>query len=154
MIGMTVVLISLGNCLRRDDGVAAALCARLPRTLQDRLRYYDLGIHGDQIASYIEGADAAIVVDAMLAPLREVGQMDVFNTPPQGEMNLRGTHGLSWFQQLQLAPHTARIVFVGIKVHDDGWGEGLSPTIMEHIPELATKLADVCNTVLETTKSG
>jgi hydrogenase maturation protease len=145
---MTVTLISLGNELRRDDGIASEICRSLPDALKTRFEYFDLGIHGEQIATYMKDAEHAIVVDAMLAP-DAVGNIAVFATDQLGNTWPSATHGMSWFNELQLAKCTVPVTFVGVAVCDDGWGKGFSPAVKNAQNLLTQRLAKVCTKVLE-----
>jgi len=146
---MTVALIALGNELRRDDGIAAAVCRLLPAAMKQRVRYFELGIHGDQIASCLSGASAAIVVDAVLAP-GSVGTVETIDVSEALiDTSICSSHGLSWLQELRFSNLNVPVTFVGIHVMDDGWGEGICKQLIAAKPTIVGKLADICASTLE-----
>lgn len=146
---MTVTLISLGNELRRDDGIAAELCNGLEPAIKSRLRHLDLGIHGDQIAFYIRDSQHAIVVDALLDPA-EVGSLKVYSGLPFDSSYPNATHGFSWVDELKLASVDTPLTFVAVPVCDDGWGKGFSPEVKNRQGQLIQSLSKVCLEILET----
>jgi hydrogenase maturation protease len=146
---MAVALFSIGNELRGDDGIAARLCRNLPPELRAKFDYVDLGIHGMDIASYIDGNDAVIVVDAILAP-EHLGTLLVFDDLRDTSATPNNTHGLSWLTALRLSSHPP-LTFVGVPVASSDWGKGMSSQLEAQIDSLTQQLAAVCKAVLDRT---
>lgn len=146
---MAIALISLGNENRRDDAIAAVVCQALSAAIIERLEYYPLGIHGEQIGEFIANKSAAIVVDAVLEP-GAVGQVTtIAHLELAQAIQLKASHGFSWFQQLALQSVPVPVTFIGINVGDDGWGQGLSPELNRKVQEIVEQVERICISILE-----
>jgi hydrogenase maturation protease len=112
---------------------------------QAKVRWFDLGIHVEQVAAFIEEATDVIVVDALKAS--PVGEITVMNLRPMLDSHsaqLRQCHGMSWVDEIALVKSNATITFVGINVSDDGWGEGLSVQAQTALPKVVRRLVELC----------
>lgn len=133
----SVLLIGIGNPLRRDDGAGLAAARRL----RERLRHERAAIAIDQVdctgelTALLElwaGREQVLVFDAASAPalspgsvLRLDGRRDALPSPPA-----RSTHALGLAQAVELGRALdalpERLTVYAIGAADFGHGEGLS----------------------------
>ena len=153
-----VLILGLGNPLRRDDGVGPRVIKELQRQgLPDEITVLDGGTGGLDILRVMEGWDNVIIVDAadVDAGRGDVGPGEFVRFTPgqvrlaQSDDNLSFHHaGLAEVLGLARALDHAlpSIVIFGVQPGDVGWGEGLSsgveagiPTLVEAVREAAEK---------------
>ena len=143
-----VLILGLGNPLRRDDGVGPRVIEELEsRGLPDGITALDGGTGGLDILRVIEGWDNVIIVDAahVDAGHGEVGPGEFVRFTPaqvrlaESEDNLTLHHaGLAEVLRLAEALDHAlpSIVIFGVQPGDVGWGEGLSSSVEAGLPAL------------------
>ncbi|MEU8925355.1 hydrogenase maturation protease [Kitasatospora sp. NPDC048545] len=147
-----IVVIGVGNEYRHDDGVAAAVLAELSAggLAADRLALCD----GEptRLMELWEGADLAVVVDAVRTGPGEPGRIHllaadsdhVLADPPADEGRAGGTHSLGLGHGVALAavldrlPRELRIV--AVEGADFSVGEGLSRAVAEAVPRAAAEV--------------
>lgn len=132
---MTVVVIGLGNDLRRDDGIGPAVA----RQVADHVAadVYVSVSDGDP-ATLLEawtGAQLAVIVDAVVCDPPRPGT--VYRLTPDELGDVRAgtfsTHGIALDQTIRLGavldrlPH--RMIVLAVEVADLGGGRGLSPAV-------------------------
>jgi hydrogenase maturation protease len=135
--GRTVVL-ALGNPLRGDDGVGAAVLQKLQQnTLPPAVELVDGGTSGLEIILLVQGCKRAIIIDAADMDC-EPGCWKRF-TPEQvqleaRDMHLRGTmhyaglaEALSLGAALDILP--PEILILGVQPESLDWQPGLSPAV-------------------------
>ena len=140
-----VVVLGVGNILRRDEGVGV----RVIQYLQDRYAFpgnvtlVDGGTAGLGLLSLIEGADHLIVVDAVQAG-EAPGSLFVFTpdelsfqTAPQLSL-----HEIGLVEVLALLKAVGRrrprTVIIGVQPEDISlWEPELTPTVRAQVPKLA-----------------
>lgn len=98
------------------------------------------------VVHLLEGADAAVVVDAVRAPLggREPGELVRAEAgrdglPAEVRSSL-SSHGLGLAEAVGLAAvvgSSPRVVFLGVEVAEVAAGGGLSPAVARALPELS-----------------
>jgi len=143
-----VLILGLGNPLRRDDGIGPRVIEELQRDgLRDEIAALDGGTGGLDVLRMIEDWDHVIIVDAanVDAGCGKVrpGEFVRF-TPDQvrlieSEDNLSLHHaGLAEVFGLARALNHAlpSIVIFGVQPGDVGWGEGLSSSVEAGLPTL------------------
>lgn len=141
-----VVVASLGNEYRRDDGagqvVAAAVAERLPEVENLGPRVDPLDLLGCW-----DAADLAIVVDAVHSgePPGSVQVVDLAKA--SGRPGSTSTHGISLAGVLRLAQRVGRapgrVVAVGIEGGDFGNGLGLSPAVSAAVPVAVARVVEL-----------
>lgn len=152
-----LAIITIGNQLRADDGIAAALCDALPlHSLQGVCRF-DLGVSTSRIAECLAGHKAAIIIDATCngtgaGTVTLVDLNAAINR--SAPLEIKSCHGFSLFDELRLAKQTIelpkRMVFFGVEVADTQWCDALSPDLKEEVPGLAKGLSKLVHRILET----
>lgn len=144
-----VVVIGLGNPYRRDDGVGPYVVRRLrERALPGVLMATTLG-ETTELMQLWEGAELAIVVDAVQASPAHPGRVHRLTVvDPPGERS-RAAHGLDLGDAVELARvlgrMPARLVLYAVEVAEVGYGQELSPTVAGAAVRLADEIAvEVC----------
>ncbi|MGW4898557.1 hydrogenase maturation protease [Kitasatospora sp. NPDC004240] len=142
-----IVLIGVGNEYRHDDGAALAVLAELTSS----------GVEADRIAlcdgeptrlmDLWDGADLAVVVDAVHGhPGRpgRIHRVSVYPDLPEDPLDeavAAGTHGLGLGHGIALASALGRLpgelVIIAVEGADFGIGEGLSPVVVAAVPRAA-----------------
>ena len=151
-----LVLVSVGNVLRGDDGVAQAICQELPDQVLDNVCRFDLGSYTNLLIDCLSGHDSAIIVDSTFSGA-EPGTVTIIDLKPiistRSEMLLQSCHGFSIVDELQLARWRGllpgNMLFFGIEVANVDWGEGLSETLRRKLPDLTAELKQVIDRALE-----
>ncbi len=154
-----LVLLTIGNSLRGDDGMAAMLCDMLPSSSLKEVCRFDLGLHTSLIAECLSGHKAAIIIDSTsngTAP-GTVSIVDlailVERTSP---INIGSCHGLSVADELRLAKRTQRLpkrmVFFGVEISEVAWSQKLSSSLERNLPHVSEKLSVLIQAIMEILK--
>ena len=154
-----LALITIGNSLRGDDGIASALCDALPSAATADACRFDLGSYTGHLADCLPGHSAAIIIDATrngTAPgtvsLADLGASSDITSP----LNIRSCHGFSLADELRLAKRLSqlpeRIVFFGVEVSNVDWSDKVTPTLEKILPQLVNKLSVLVSQMQETLK--
>lgn len=143
-----VLILGLGNPLRRDDGIGSRVIEELEaRGLPEGIAALDGGTGGLDILRIIEGWDDVVIVDTAdvdggrgkIAP----GEYVRF-TPNQAQLrespHTFSLHHAGLAEVLALAraldrPLPSMVIF-GVQPRDVGWGQGLSPDVEARLPFL------------------
>ncbi len=148
--GKTLVL-ALGNPLRGDDGIGAAVLAELARAdLPPDVTLLDGGTPGLETALLLQGYGRAVIIDA--AEMGHVPGEWLRFTP--GEAHLRsgslqsgGTlhsaglaEALALGEALDLLP--AEVIIYGVQPDCVGWQPGLSDPVRQAIPSVCAAILD------------
>jgi hydrogenase maturation protease len=153
-----LALVTLGNPLRGDDGVAARLCDSLPDSVMENVCRFDLESNSSQLADCLSGHQAAIVLDATScgATTGTITLVDL-NAAMQrtSALAIESSHGLSLLDELRLArasafPLPSKMIMFGVEVADVNWGSGVSHELSQELPALSSRLALLIMKVMET----
>ena len=141
--GRTLIA-ALGNPLRGDDGLGAALLEELRRRgLERRARLLDLGAGGVDLLLELEGVGVLVLLDAIAsdeAPgtLCLLEGEEIFR---YAEARGAGSHQPSLASTLRLARQLgllpSRIAVVGVAASRFDFGEALSPAVARALPQAA-----------------
>jgi hydrogenase maturation protease len=145
-----LALVSFGNPLRGDDGVAAAVCNSVIHEYRDLACYFELEGAGYHLPDILAGHQSAVIVDATSSNLSP-GALTILELPlliKNNKVLPAVCHGISWFDELRLAANRHRllpdsITFFGIEAGDSNWGCTLSPTLRALLPGLSEILASL-----------
>ncbi len=152
-----LALITIGNSLRGDGGVAAALSHCLPEHLAREVCRFDLGSYSGVLQECLIYHKAAIIIDSTsndTAP-GTVSIVDVSHILDQTELlNLRSCHGFSLSEEMRSAKKRGRlpkrIIFFGVEIDKTDWNDKLSPELEAKLPKLVNKLSFLVAKVVET----
>ncbi|MFJ8625095.1 hydrogenase maturation protease [Kitasatospora sp. NPDC093550] len=155
--GGRLVVLGVGNEYRHDDGAAVAVLTRLAAEglAVDRLALCD----GEptELMEQWEGADVAVVVDAVRTHPGEPGRIhrvtvDVDHLPADltaDEEASAGTHGLGLGQAVALAAVLGKLprelLIIAVEGADFSIGEGLSPAVADAVPRAAAEVRRAVN---------
>jgi hydrogenase maturation protease len=138
---IATLVLALGNPLRGDDGVGAAVLQALP-ALPPSVTGLDGGTAGLGLVLSLQGYDRAIIIDA--ADMGETPGTWRRFTPDSlhtRKPDLRGTlhdaglaEALLLGEALQALP--PEIIIFGIQPREVGWSPGLTPAVAAAIPGL------------------
>ena len=147
-----IVVIGVGNEYRHDDGAAVAVLAELAaeELAVDRLTLCD----GEptRLMELWEGADLAVVVDAVHSHPGEPGRVHrvevdadhLLADPLADEEAAAGTHGLGLGHAVALAAALERLpgklLIVAVEGADFSIGEGLSPAVTDAVPPVVAEV--------------
>ncbi len=147
---MNTLILALGNPLRGDDGVGAAVLQALQEKNLPNATLMDGGTAGLETVLLLEGADCAIIIDA--ADMGEAPGTWRRFSPDQvrmeaRDMHLRGTlhyAGLSEALALGAAMNMLppEILIFGIQPEEIGWEIGLSTAVAAAVPAVCAAIEE------------
>jgi hydrogenase maturation protease len=154
IFNMRTLVLALGNPLRGDDGIGAAVLSALP-AVPPAVTLLEGGTPGLELVLTLRGYDRVIVVDA--AELGDVPGAWRRLTPDclQGrDPRLRGTlHDAGLAEALTLGAALdvlpPEIVILGIQPGEIGWSPGLTPQVAAAIPDLCETIMSLLTPVSE-----
>ncbi len=139
------VVIGVGNCYRRDDGIGPAAAAEIERQHLPGVRVV---MSDGEPAGLLEawaGLDLAIIVDAACCVPATPGRMHRW---PAGQLERGWTassHGLGIPDALALGHALGRcprrVVLFGVEAADLRPGAGLSPAVATSLPDVVAAIA-------------
>lgn len=141
-----VVVAGMGNEYRRDDGAGPAVAAR---SADEAPITIDVGPVVDplDLLGRWDGAELAIVIDAMRSGATPGTVRVVDLTGPSSSPDATSTHGIGLAGVLRLAQALdqapARVVVVGIEGEDFGRGTGLSPAVDAALPAAVRRVVEL-----------
>lgn len=155
-----LVIITIGNPLRGDDGLSRALCDSLPPALSKAVCRFDLGNYTNFIGDCLHGHSAAIIIDATQTGSAP-GTVSLINLKEYADarhtLEVKASHGLSLADELRIAASSqtlpAKILFFGVEIESWGWSQSLSKTMEAMLSEITEKLAseiELCLKEIET----
>lgn len=154
-----LALITIGNSLRGDDGIAARLCDALPESALLDVCRFDLGPYTGFLKDCLYGHKAAIIIDSTqngTAP----GTVSIIDLDAmlerQSIINLNSCHGFSLADELRIAKQYGalpeRLIFFGVEVENVDWTENLSTKLKDMLPLLVQDLSHLVKNVVERLK--
>jgi len=144
----TILVLGIGNVLRKDDGVGIRVIELLrERKLPDHVRLLDGGTAGLDLLSYLEGANRIIIVDALLSDSPagsitilsgdKVREHDIFMSGHFGKLS----ELLDLAAALWTRPET---IIVGIAPQDcESYEASLSPEVDKAAIRAADQIAEM-----------
>jgi hydrogenase maturation protease len=144
-----VVVIGVGNTMRRDDGAGIAIVERARALLPSRVEVRTLGGEATALLDAWAGADLAMVVDAVSwehPPASGVTRIDVTSAPDALTGFGAGTssHGLGVAEAVALGRVLDRLpshlVLLLVALEEEGHGEGLSSTVEGYVDDAVALL--------------
>ena len=146
-----VIVIGVGNEYRRDDALGPTVVERLRNR---RLRGVELAECDGEASRLIElweGADLAVVVDAVHAHRAQPGRVHRLSAhhPAATPAGAASTHGVDLGEGVALARALhrmpARLLLYAVEVADTGFGMGLTPAVAAAAERVADEIAKVVN---------
>jgi hydrogenase maturation protease len=138
-----VIVIGVGNRLRRDDGAGPAVIGELENR---SLKEVTLAVSDGEPTRLIElwtGADLAIVVDGVLTPSGEPGRIHESDSVTAGGSGT-SSHALGPEVAVRLGEvigrMPARLRIYAIEGADFGFGLGLCPAVAQAVVQVADRI--------------
>lgn len=142
-----IALVSIGNTLRFDDGIAVRLLEKLTPDVKDEVCIFNLENYSQFLLDCMVYHEVAVIVDAVCSE-KNVGDVSIIDLK---EMILRGSklpiescHGFSFYDELNLVQDKSllpdKIYFFGIGIKNDDWGEGFSQALLAREDEIHNRL--------------
>lgn len=154
-----LALITIGNQLKGEHDIAAALCDILPEAdIKDVCRF-DLGSYTGFLADCLAGHKAAIIIDST-SNGTAAGTMSIVDLslaldrakPPI----IQSRHGASLVDELRLTKQAGklpkRIIFFGVELSDSNGTEPVVAVLKQPLEDTVKKLSLLVSKVLETLK--
>lgn len=141
--GALPLVIGLGNEHRGDDAAGLWVARRLAPRLAGRARVVELGGDGARLIELWDGADLAIVVDAVTSdrPPGTVHRIEVGAEPLPSSLGATSTHAVSLAQAVALGQalgrRPRRLLIFGIEGRRFAPGASPSPEVTAAIDPLA-----------------
>lgn len=148
-------IVTIGNSLRGDDGIAAALCDKLPERVLSGVCRFDLGPYTSYLADCLQGHKGAIIIDSTCDGLSpgSVSIVDLTTSLAGPDVNINSTHGFSVADELKLAGQLGvlpnRLIFFGVEIGEVNWKEKISPALESKLPQLVSNLSFLVERILE-----
>lgn len=143
----TVCLISVGNSMRGDDGIAAIVCRRLAEEDGLQVMHYQLDNFTGQIVKCLQGYERAIIVDAFESGKKpgETTEIDLIEAlSSKRPLKIKSCHGFSLCDELRLSfwvnKLPKKLYLMGIEVNSCDWGEGISEPLKAKLDSITHKL--------------
>jgi len=140
-----VLVIGVGNMLKRDDGIGVRAIETLqkePPPEEIDVEFIDAGISPDLAVFVDAGIDKLIVIDAVQAKGKP-GTIyrftpDVFLSESKEVMSLHDLDLRSSLAQMRLmGSQPSEVIVIGVQPGEMGWGLTLTPDVEAKLPELA-----------------
>ena len=143
-----IIVLGLGNLIRRDDGVGIHAVHQLlrDRCTPDCVEIIDGGTLGLQLLPAIEDATHLLAIDAINngAPPGTILRFDISEIDP-----LPGTpsvHQIGFSDLLAalrlLEKFPEQMILLGVQPAETGWGDTLSSTVQAALPDLIEAVID------------
>lgn len=151
-------IITVGNSLRGDDGIAAELCDKVPQRVLEDVCRFDLGTYTSYLTDCLQGHTAAIIIDSTCdgLPPGSVTIVDLNAMLEEPNLSIKSTHGMSVADELKLASQLgvlpSRLIFFGVEIGDVDWDENISPQLQAKLPQLVSNLSFMIARILEALK--
>jgi len=142
-----IALVSIGNVLRADDGVACKLLDKLSQDVKDEVCRFNLESYSQFVLDCVAYHEAAVIVDAVRGG-KEVGDVTIIDLKEMFErgakLSVDSCHGFSFYDELLLIQDKSllpdKMYFFGIEIESDNWGEGLSKALLMREDEIGLRL--------------
>ncbi|AQT79729.1 hypothetical protein B1R94_11325 [Mycolicibacterium litorale] len=141
---MTVVVIGVGNELRRDDGVGPAVAAEVARQCPPGVRVVTCAVEPTAILDAWDGTELAVIVDAVSSAQPtdvRAGRVRPCTVADVADAGGCGSHEMSLPQIYALGRALGRVpgrvVVVAVDAADVGYGVGLSAPVAAAVPAAA-----------------
>ncbi len=151
----SLCIVTIGNSLKGDDGIASALCEKLPESVLSDVCLFDLGPYTSYLSDCLKGHKAAIIIDTTCDGLSpgSVTIVDLQALLEGPKLNINSSHGFTVADELTLAKQRGtlpnRLIFFGVEIGEVNWKEKISPALQEKLPLLVSNLAFLIQRILE-----
>ncbi len=141
-----IAVIGLGNSLRRDDGIGVIILESLLNNYKrPDIDYLNFGIASFDLIHRLQDYDTVLLIDGINAEL-PIGELKIFGLEEAtftGKDSAVSSHQLNLKDIFMLTCKLGlktRIYVAGIQVEDVNFGESLSVTLKDKLPELTRQI--------------
>lgn len=135
-----ILVMAVGNILRRDDGFADAVLRFLEaETLPETVELFDAGTSAIDLMDVFHGRDLLVVIDAVRGG-KAPGALYRFSPEEveDGALPMNSLHQVGLLETLKLGELVGckpqRTVVIGVQPEETGLGIGLSASVREAVP--------------------
>lgn len=144
---MKTLIMGLGNTVLRDDaaGIMVARCV-YSRIKKEDVDFVELSCGGWRFIDYLRGYDKIVIIDVMYSDSRIGECRRIEPESVKASMRTQYSHGMGFFQALELARRTGMASAVKVSVYAVTaqsiyeFGEGLSREIAEKVPLICEEI--------------
>jgi hydrogenase maturation protease len=145
---MKVLILGMGNPILSDDGVGLFIARKLREEVLPGVDIRTTALAGPAILDLINGYDHIFLIDASITGKTGSGVVTRFNHEADGLLHLFSSHGLNFFELLQLGkalgyemPEVGGVY--GIEIGDEVcFGLQLSPQLREKSQCIVREIAE------------
>ncbi len=149
-----IVLVTIGNSLRRDDAIAKIIADSLPSNIEEELCRFDLESYSQFLLDCVVFHQVAVIVDATKSE-GNAGSVKIINLKEVLDrnlpLNIKSCHGLSFFDELKIANLSNQLpdelYFFGVETKNTNWGEGLSYDLEKESAKITEKLSEFLKSI-------
>lgn len=142
-----IALITIGNPLRKDDGIASIVADGLSLDVKEELCRFDLETYSQFLMDCLVYHQVAVIIDAT-AEKGKAGELTILDLTAAMELknniDVKSCHGLSFMDELKMARNQnflpEKVYFFGIEAENTDWGKGLSMELETKKEELTKRL--------------
>lgn len=142
-----IAIVSIGNILRSDDGVAVKLLDKLSQDVKDEICIFNLESYSQFVLDCVAYHEVAVVIDAVQSG-KAVGDVSIIDLKEMFErgakLSVESCHGFSFYDELKLIQDKSllpdKLYFFGVEIDKDEWGEGLSEALCARENEIRQRL--------------
>ena len=151
----SVVVIGIGNDLRRDDGIGPAVAAAVADRCLPGVRVLACAAEPAAILDAWAGAAVAVLVDAVVDDDPLPGRIRQWAAADLAVSNRLSSHDLDLRQTYELGCALGRapesVVVITVDVADTGHGPGLTPMVAAALPAAVETVVAVIENAQEST---
>ncbi len=145
-----IVVIGVGNILLKDDGIGVHVVREIADKIinEEWVLVYECGALGLQMLDYLDGADYAVIVDAVKSGKRPgvVSRFIIDQSELEYPKDLQSMHQIDVLATLSLGREMmrlpSRIIVVGIEPKDVSLGLDLSAEVKASMGEAVQLILD------------
>jgi hydrogenase maturation protease len=140
-----IAVIGVGNAFRRDDGIGPAVVEHLHDHTPAGVALTVTDGEPTQLLDAWDGAELAVVIDAVLCEPSVPGRIHRSEASPQHAATA-STHGLGIPDAVRLADALdrapQRLVVYAVEAGDIGFGRGFTPAVAAALPAVTRAVLD------------
>jgi len=149
-----LAIVSLGNTLRRDDGIGITVLRSLLKFYkQEGIDYLDFGSASFDLINRMRNYDIVLLIDGIKAglPAGEVKIFELAEIEYNSNASFASTHEFDLKNIFELVKNLGlktKIYVAGIQVEDTSYGEGLSEVLKKKKKDIIKEINAFINEVL------
>lgn len=144
---MKTLVVGLGNSIMSDDGAGILVARELHGRLKDdSADFMELPYAGWRFIDFLSRYEHIIIVDVIEDDAVPPGECCEIEIPQRTPLHMSNSHGLGFFEALELARSCGMVSTVGLSVYAIGarnvraFGEEIDPRIMTRVPGIVGEI--------------